>query len=191
LDIRVHDKVIKIIVFSCFLRDSLDSILIWRQIMVWTTYILWQQKVKNVWSVKLPWTEYVVDEQWKVHDRWCQVYTKIKGKKKLLALKLDNLWKHEQVVAFSSCQKHSKNPLVEHKWVGNDILQAWLLVLKSKFLIGSVKIISFSYDEWQLLINNRGFPFMLTLLKINNEFHCYYPCSKWLKGSFLIIWSAF
>ncbi len=39
--------------------------------------------------------EYVVDEKWKVHDVRCKVYTKIKGKKKLLALKLDNLWKHD------------------------------------------------------------------------------------------------
>jgi len=35
-----------------------------------------------------------VDEQWKVHDVTCKVYTKVKGKKKLLAPKLDNLWKH-------------------------------------------------------------------------------------------------
>jgi len=48
----------------------------------------------NVWSVKLPWAEYVVDEQWKVHEVKCKVYTKIEGKEKLLAPKLDNLRKH-------------------------------------------------------------------------------------------------
>jgi hypothetical protein len=35
----------------------------------------------NVWNIKLPWAEYVVDEQWKVYDVKCKVYTKIKGKK--------------------------------------------------------------------------------------------------------------
>jgi hypothetical protein len=28
LDIQIHDKVIKIVIFSCFLHDSLNSILI-------------------------------------------------------------------------------------------------------------------------------------------------------------------
>jgi hypothetical protein len=42
-----------------------------------------------------------------------------------------------------------------------------------------------------LLINNNGFPFMLTLLQISNEFYYCYPCSKRLMGSLLIIWSAF
>jgi hypothetical protein len=36
----------------------------------------------------------VVDAHGKVHQVRCKVCTKIKGKEKLLAPKLDNLWKH-------------------------------------------------------------------------------------------------
>jgi uncharacterized membrane protein len=31
---------------------------------------------------------------WEGASSQCKVYTKIKGKEKLMALKLDNLWKH-------------------------------------------------------------------------------------------------
>jgi hypothetical protein len=36
----------------------------------------------------------MVDAHGKVHQVRCKVYTKIKGKEKLLALKLDSFWKH-------------------------------------------------------------------------------------------------
>jgi hypothetical protein len=35
-----------------------------------------------------------MDEHGKAHQVKCKVCTKIKGKEKLMALKLDNLWKH-------------------------------------------------------------------------------------------------
>jgi hypothetical protein len=36
----------------------------------------------------------MVDAHGKVHQVKCKVYTKIKGKEKLLAFKLNYLWKH-------------------------------------------------------------------------------------------------
>ncbi len=40
------------------------------------------------------WVESMVDVDGKVHQvRW-KVYAKLRGKKKLLAFKLDSLWKH-------------------------------------------------------------------------------------------------
>jgi hypothetical protein len=47
-----------------------------------------------VCSAKLPWVELVADAHWKVHQIRCKVFTKVTNKEKLLALKLDSLWKH-------------------------------------------------------------------------------------------------
>ncbi len=41
---------------------------------------------QDVWNAKLPWAELMVDAHGKVHQVRCKVYTKIKGKEKLLAL---------------------------------------------------------------------------------------------------------
>ncbi len=49
---------------------------------------------QDFWNVKLSWLEFVMDEQRKVHQIICKVRTKIKGKKKLMAPKLDSLQKH-------------------------------------------------------------------------------------------------
>jgi hypothetical protein len=48
----------------------------------------------DVWSVKLPWAEFVVDEQGKVDVVKCKVCSKIDDKDKMFAYKIDNLWKH-------------------------------------------------------------------------------------------------
>jgi hypothetical protein len=49
---------------------------------------------QDVWSVKFPQVKSMGDEQKKVHKIKCKIYTKIEGKEKLLAIKLDNLYKH-------------------------------------------------------------------------------------------------
>jgi len=54
-----------------------------------------QKKVfYDVCNAKLPWVELVANAHGKVHRVKCKVYTKITNKEKLLAIKLDNLWKH-------------------------------------------------------------------------------------------------
>jgi hypothetical protein len=47
-----------------------------------------------VCNAKLPWVELVADAHGKVHQVRCKVFTKVTNKQKLLALKLDSLWKH-------------------------------------------------------------------------------------------------
>jgi hypothetical protein len=49
---------------------------------------------QDVWSVKLPWVEFVVDEQGKVHLVKCKVCSKINGKDKMFAPKIESLQKH-------------------------------------------------------------------------------------------------
>ncbi len=49
---------------------------------------------QDFWNAKLSWLEFVMDEQRKVHQIICKVRTKIKGKEKLMAPKLDSLQKH-------------------------------------------------------------------------------------------------
>ncbi len=76
------------------------------------------------------------------------------------------------------------------------VIGRWHLACMSWFLTKSnlwLKVLnSFPFPMMKsLLINNHGFPFMLTLLKIGNEFHYCYPCSEWLMGPLLILWSAF
>jgi hypothetical protein len=44
---------------------------------------------QDVWSAKIPWTKSMV-------DAYGKVCTKIKGKEKLFAPKLNNLWKHSE-----------------------------------------------------------------------------------------------
>jgi hypothetical protein len=44
---------------------------------------------QDVWNVKLPWVNSMVDAHGKVHPVRCKVCTKIKGKEKLLAFKLN------------------------------------------------------------------------------------------------------
>jgi hypothetical protein len=46
---------------------------------------------QDFWNVKLPWLEFVMDEHRKVHQIICKVHTKIEGKEKLMAFKLDSL----------------------------------------------------------------------------------------------------
>ncbi len=46
---------------------------------------------QDFWNAKLSWLEFVMDEQRKVHQIICKVRTKIKGKEKLMAPKLDSL----------------------------------------------------------------------------------------------------
>ncbi len=46
---------------------------------------------QDVFSVKLPWVEFVVDEQGKVHLVRYKVCSKIDGKDKMLAPKIDSL----------------------------------------------------------------------------------------------------
>jgi hypothetical protein len=48
----------------------------------------------DVWSAKLPWAKSVVDVDGKVHQVRYNICSKIEGKEKLLAPKLDSLWKH-------------------------------------------------------------------------------------------------
>jgi hypothetical protein len=45
-------------------------------------------------NAKLPWAELVPNAHGKVHQIKCKVCTKVMNKEKLLALKLDSLWKH-------------------------------------------------------------------------------------------------
>ncbi len=49
---------------------------------------------QDVLSAKLPWVEFVVDEQGKVHLLRCKVCSKIDGKDKMIAPKIDSLRKH-------------------------------------------------------------------------------------------------
>jgi hypothetical protein len=55
----------------------------------------------NVWSVKLPWVECVVDAKWKVHDVRCKFCTKIKRQKKVVGPKigqpLETWWEEESL----------------------------------------------------------------------------------------------
>ncbi len=44
---------------------------------------------KDVCIIKFPWAKFMVHEQGKMHLVKCKVYTKIEGKKKMLAFKLD------------------------------------------------------------------------------------------------------
>jgi hypothetical protein len=48
-----------------------------------------------VWNEKFPWIKLVVDAHGKAYQVKCNVYTKIKGKEKFLALELSNHWKHD------------------------------------------------------------------------------------------------
>jgi hypothetical protein len=47
-----------------------------------------------VWSEKFPWAKLVVDAHGKAYQVKCNMYTKIEGKEKFLAPKLNNHWKH-------------------------------------------------------------------------------------------------
>jgi hypothetical protein len=49
---------------------------------------------QDIWAAKLPWAESVLGNDGKVHQVRCLVCTKIDGREKLLAPKLDTLWKH-------------------------------------------------------------------------------------------------
>jgi hypothetical protein len=49
---------------------------------------------QNVWSAKLPWVEFVVDKQGKVNLVRCKVFSKINGKAKMFAPKIESLHKH-------------------------------------------------------------------------------------------------
>ncbi len=49
---------------------------------------------EDVWNVKLPWVEFMANEQGKVHLMRCKACSKIDGKDKMLAPKIDSLWKH-------------------------------------------------------------------------------------------------
>ncbi len=49
---------------------------------------------KDMCNAKLPWAELVPNAHGKVHQIKCKVCTKVMNKEKLLALKLDSLWKH-------------------------------------------------------------------------------------------------
>jgi hypothetical protein len=49
---------------------------------------------QDIWAVKLPWAESILGADGKVHQVRCLVCTKIEGREKLLASKLDTLWKH-------------------------------------------------------------------------------------------------
>ncbi len=50
--------------------------------------------IQDVWITKFRWAKLVVDACGKVHKVKSKVCTKIKNKEKLIAPKLDNLWKH-------------------------------------------------------------------------------------------------
>jgi hypothetical protein len=49
---------------------------------------------QDIWAAKLPWAESVLGNNGKVHQVRCLVCMKINGREKLLAPKLDTLWKH-------------------------------------------------------------------------------------------------
>jgi hypothetical protein len=49
---------------------------------------------QDVWIIKFRWAKFVVDAHGKVHKVKSKVCTKITSKEKLIAPKLDNLWKH-------------------------------------------------------------------------------------------------
>ncbi len=49
---------------------------------------------QDVCIIKFPWAKFMVHEQVKVHQVRCKVYTKIKGKKKMLAFQLDLTFKN-------------------------------------------------------------------------------------------------
>jgi hypothetical protein len=49
---------------------------------------------QDIWVAKLPWAESILGADGKVHQVRCLVCTKIEGRDKLLAPKLDTLWKH-------------------------------------------------------------------------------------------------
>jgi hypothetical protein len=49
---------------------------------------------QDVWIIKFRWAKFIVDAHGKVHKVKSKVCTKILSKEKLIALKLDNLWKH-------------------------------------------------------------------------------------------------
>jgi hypothetical protein len=52
-----------------------------------------------------------------------------------------------------------------------------LLLLQKKNLIGSVKIISLSYDGMTTSNQQSWDSIHAYIIEVNNEFHCYYPCS--------------
>lgn len=49
---------------------------------------------QDVWDVKLPWTQVVIALDGKIHQIICMMSTMIEDKEKLLAPKMDGLWKH-------------------------------------------------------------------------------------------------
>jgi hypothetical protein len=49
---------------------------------------------QDIWNVKLTWAESITNEDGKVHKVKCKICSKMEWKDKLIALKLDNLWKH-------------------------------------------------------------------------------------------------
>jgi hypothetical protein len=51
----------------------------------------WSRVFHDIWAAKLPWAESILGVDGKVHQVRCLVCTKIKGRDKLLAPKLDTL----------------------------------------------------------------------------------------------------
>ncbi len=58
---------------------------------------------QDVWNVKQPWVKFVVDEQRKLHLVRCKFCSKIDGKDKMLAPKIDSLRKHAIVAILEIC----------------------------------------------------------------------------------------
>jgi hypothetical protein len=54
----------------------------------------------------------------------------------------------------------------------------WLLQTKLNLWFEVLGSFPFLVMKWELLINNLGFPFVPTSLKISNKLCCCYPCKK-------------
>ncbi len=66
-----------------------------------------QNKVfQDVWNEKFPWVKLVVDAHGKAYQIKCNMYTKLEGKEKFLALKLSNHWKHDGKEGFNCSHRN-------------------------------------------------------------------------------------
>jgi hypothetical protein len=52
------------------------------------------RKFQDAWTTHLPWVESIIDEKGLVQQVRCKIYTIVRGKEKLLAPKLNSLFKH-------------------------------------------------------------------------------------------------
>jgi hypothetical protein len=53
------------------------------------------KKFQDTSTTKLPWAKFVFDEKGEVQQVRCKVCTSVEGKQKLMATKLDSLFKHQ------------------------------------------------------------------------------------------------